>query len=222
MNEKRWLAITLIVAAVLSLGPSCTTPVNRDPSITNLASEGSWITPFGGIQVTCSASDADGDELSYEWTTTGGYISGTGAIVTWIAPEEVGMYDIAVVVRDGKGGEDTGLLTLTASNGPPPMIQSLVVTAQEPKYLKETATGYKVGKTKEYYIECVASGVTELVYEWSCNGGEISPAGSVTTWTAPDASCDVTVTAKVYDSLGNWVRKSIVFKVVSCSSCEFG
>jgi len=223
MKKNRWLAVTVtVVTAALLLASSCTTAVNRDPTIASLTAEGDWITPMGGIQVTCTASDPDGDELTYEWTTTGGQISGTGAVITWIAPEEVGMYDITVVVRDGQGGEATGLLTLVASNGPPPIIQSLAVTASEPKYLKETATGYKVGKTKEYYIECIASGMSELVYQWSCSGGEISGQGSLGTWIAPDSSGDATVTVKVFDNLGNWVRKSVAFKVVSCSSCEFG
>jgi hypothetical protein len=177
---------------------------------------------LGSLQETCTASDPDGDELSYEWITTGGDISGTGAVAVWTVPEEVGMYDITVVVDDGHGGEDMGFLTLIASNGSPPRIQNLTVTAQEPKYLKTTSTGYKVGKTKEYYIECIASAMNgELVYEWSCNGGEISGAGSLITWTAPDTSGYVTVTAKVFDGVGNWVRKSVVFEVVSCSSCTF-
>jgi len=171
----------------------------------------------------CTASDPDGDELSYEWITTGGDISGTGAVAIWTAPEEVGMYDITVVVDDGHDGKDTGFLTLITSNGHPPSIQNLVVTAQEPQYLKRTTTGYKVGKTKEYYIECIASATNgEPVYEWSCNGGEISGAGSLITWTAPDTSGYVTVTVKVFDGVGNWVRKSVVFEVVDCSSCEFG
>jgi len=223
MNKKRRLVIMVIVAAaVLFLAPSCTTPTNRRPIITSLEAEAEWAAPLGNLQLTCTASDPDGDELSYEWITTGGDISGTGAAAIWTAPEEVGVYEITVVVDDGHGGKDIGFLTLITSNGRPPSIQNLIVTAKEPKYLKTTSTGYKVGKTKEYYIECIASGMNgELVYEWSCNGGEIFGAGSLITWTAPDTSGYVTVTVKVFDGVGNWVRKSIVFEVVSCSSCEF-
>jgi hypothetical protein len=217
------ICLAIIAAAVLLLALSCTTVVNRPPIITGLETEAEWTAPLGTLQVTCTASDPDGEELSYEWTTSGGSISGMGHEIIWTAPEEVGMYDITVMVADGHEGEDTGLLTLIASNGPPPAIQNLIVTAKEPKYLKETTTGYKVGKTKEYYIECIASDTDgELVYEWSCEDGEISGEGSMITWTAPDTSGDVTVTVKVFDGIGNWVKTSIVFKVVSCSSCEFG
>jgi hypothetical protein len=224
MNRKRFLTTMVItVAAVLLTASSCTTSANRRPTIASLEAEAEWTALSGSIQVTCSASDPDGDTLSYDWITTGGDISGTGAVAVWTAPQKVGMYDITVAVDDGHDGKDTGFLTLIASNGPPPSIQNLIVTAKEPKYLKTTSTGYKVGKTKEYYIQCVASATNgELTYEWSSNGGAISGEGSAITWTAPDTSTDVTVTVKVFDGVGNWVKKSVVFEVVSCSSCAFG
>jgi len=217
------LGLVAMAVGVLLTASSCTTVTNRLPIITGLEGEAEWIAPLGGVHLTCIASDPDGDELTYQWITTGGDISDTGAVAVWTAPEEVGMYDITVVVDDGREGKDMGFLTVIASNGPPPSIQNLTVTAEEPKYLKTTSTGYKVGKTKEYYIECIASAMSgELVYEWSCNGGEISGAGSLITWTAPDTSGYVTVTAKVFDGAANWVRKNVVFEVVDCSPCEFG
>jgi hypothetical protein len=221
MNKKRYLVIMVIVAvSVLLPASSCTG--NRRPIITSLEAEAEWTAPLGSLQVTCNASDFDDDELSYEWSTTGGNITGTEPEVIWTAPEEVGMYDIIVVVDDGQGKNATGLITLIASNGPPPIIEDLIVTAEH-EYLKQTTTGYKVGKTKEYNIECIASNTSgELVYEWSCDGGEISGVGSNITWTAPDTEVDVTVTVKVIDGIGNWVRKSIVFEVVECLSCIFG
>jgi hypothetical protein len=216
MNKKRCLVI--IAVAVLLLASSCT--VNYRPIITSLEAEAPWTAPLSSLQVTCNASDPEGDELSYEWSASGGNITGTGAAVNWIAPEEVGMYDITVVVNDSLGANATGLITLIASNGPPPVIEDLIVTAIGHPYLKETTTGYKVAKTYEYDIECIASDTDELVYEWSCTGGEISGGGSLITWTAPNTEGDVTVTVKVFDGAGNWVRESIVFEVVHCVSCE--
>jgi hypothetical protein len=218
INIKRGLVIMTV--AVLLLASSCT--IDRWPFITNLEAEApGWTAPLGSLHATCNASDPDGDVLSYNWSANGGNISGTGPGVIWTAPEEVGMYDITVVVDDGRGGEATGLLFLIASKGPPPTITDLVVTAEHP-YLKKTTTGYKVAKTYDYNIECIASGTGELVYEWSYTGGNISGEGSLITWTAPDTESDVTVTVKVFDGVDNWVRKSIVFKVVPCAPCEFG
>ena len=219
MNKKRFLAIMVIVAvAVLLLASSCN---SLRPVITSLEAESEWTAPLDSLLVTCNASDPDGDELSYEWSTTGGNITGTGPEVIWNAPEEVGMYDITVVVEDGQGRKDTESIVIIASNGPPPIIEDLIVTAEH-QYLKETTTGYKVLKTEEYYIECIASSTNgELVYEWSCDDGEISGEGSMITWTAPnvEVEVDVTVTVKVFDGIGNWVSESVAFEVMYCETC---
>jgi hypothetical protein len=217
------IGLATVGAVALLLASSCTTATNRLPAITGLEADVEWAAPSDSVQLTCTASDPDNDDLSYEWSASGGSISGTGAVVDWTAPEEIGMFDITVVVDDGNDGNDTAFLTLIASSGPPPSIENLVVTAEEPKYLKTTSSGYKVGKTKEYYVECIASATNgELTYEWSSNGGEIVGSGSVISWTAPDTSAYVTVTAKLFDDVGNWVRGNVVFEVVDCSPCEFG
>lgn len=208
--------LIMVVAAVLLLGSSC-----AGLHIASLEADAEWTVPGSGIKVTCIASGPDEGELSYEWSATGGSINGTGSQVTWVAPEEVGMYDITVTVIDTQGRRDRSSITLIASNGPPPVIHELIVTADH-KYLKETTSGYKVGKAYNYSIECVASSTTgEMVYEWSCTGGTISGGGSVITWTAPNSEGDVTVTAKVFDALSNWVRKSVALEVVACSDCTF-
>jgi hypothetical protein len=199
-----------------------TVRANRPPTIISLVADADWTTPSGSIQVTCTASDRDNDELYYEWSATGGDISGTDAAVNWTALGEVGIYHVTVVVTDGHGEEDTRSVILSAVLGTPPVIEDLIVTAEH-KYLKTTTYGYMVGKAKEYNIECIASNTSgELVYEWSCDGGEISGEGSMITWTAPDESAYFTVTVIVSDVADNRVPKSVVIKVVSCSACTFG
>jgi hypothetical protein len=198
---------------------------NRPPTINSLVADADWTLPSGSIQVTCDASDRDGDELSYEWTASGGDISGTGAVVNWTAPQEVGTCNVTVVVTDGYGGEDTWSVILSVATGTPPTIEDLIVTAKEPKYLKESSTAgcdYDVWKTKEYYIECVASNTSgQLVYDWSCDDGEISGEGSTISWTTPNkTSVKITLTVIVSDAAGNSVGKNIVFHVPSCS-CGF-
>jgi hypothetical protein len=199
-----------------------TVRANQPPYISSLVADADWTTLSGSLQVTCNATDPDGDELSYEWSTSGGSITGTGAEIIWTAPEEVGIYHVTVVVADGHGEEDTRLVYLSAATGIPPTIEDLIVTAEH-QYLKETTTGYKVGKTQEYYIECIASNTSgKLIYEWSCTDGEISGEGSLITWTAPDTEGDVTVTVAVTDVVDNTVSKSIILNVVPCSPCIFG
>ena len=200
---------------------------NEPPTITSLVANAHWTTPSGNLEVTCNATDPDGDTLTYEWTTTGGKISGTGAAVNWTASQAAGAYNITVVVKDGYGGEDTRFVTLTVAHSTPPTIKKLVVTPNGHIYLrKSTAVGSDcdVWTNKEYDIECVASNTSgELVYDWSCTAGNISGEGSTITWTSPNEkststiSVDVIVTVIVSDAAGNSVAKNIVFHIPSCS-----
>jgi hypothetical protein len=200
---------------------------NEPPTITSLVANADWTTPSGSLQVTCNASDPDGDELSYEWTTNGGDISGTGAAINWTAPKSVGVYNVTVVVKDGYGGEDIRKITLSVALGTPPTIEKLVVTPNGNTFLREpTKLGcdFDVWKSREYDIECIASNTSgELSYEWSCTDGEISGEGSTITWTAPnESSVVVTVTAIVSDAEGNSVGKNIVFWIPSCTCGSWG
>jgi hypothetical protein len=195
---------------------------NRPPTITSLVADAEWTLPSASIQVTCTVSDPDGDALSCEWTATGGDIHGTGAVASWNAPQEVGIYHVTAVVRDGHGSSDTRTLSISVATEQPPIIEDLLITAEH-CYLKKSGEKYLVGKGQEYYIECIASNTSgELVYEWSCDGGEIAGEGSLITWTAPNTSVEVTVTVIVSDIAGNMASKNIILNVVNCSPCTFG
>jgi len=225
MNKRIFLIVVgIVAAAVLFLAPSCTTPANRQPIIISLEAEAEWILPSRSLQVTCNATDPDGDALNYEWSTTGGDIFGTGASINWTAPEEAGAYNLTVVVKDGHGSSATDSLLINVATEQLPTIEALLVTAEH-CYLKTYSWGYKVGKEKEYHIECVVADTSiELVYDWSCDAGEISGEGSMITWTAPNpsSSTDVTVTVIVSDIVGNMANKNVILNVVECSTCTFG
>jgi hypothetical protein len=199
-----------------------TITVGAPPVITSLVAAADWITPSGSVQLTCNATDPDGDELTYEWTATAGNISGTGAVVNWTAPQEVGIYDVTVVVKDSHGDSVMDSLHISVATEQPPLIEALSVTAEH-CYLKPIPSGYYVGKEQKYEIECIVSNTSmELSYEWSCTGGELSGEGSLITWTAPNTVVEVTVTVVVSDIAGNSFSKNIILSVVSCSHCTFG
>jgi hypothetical protein len=198
--------------------------VNRAPTITDLAADADWTLPSGNLQVVCTASDPDGDELSYEWTASAGDISGTREAVNWTAPQEIGATNITVVVEDGHGSSATRLLRVSVATEQPPTIEALLVTAEH-CYLKPYSWGYKVGKQQEYHIECIVSDNSSVMsYNWSCADGEISGEGSTITWTAPNppGSSDVTVTVIVSNIDGNVAVKDVLLNVVNCSPCTFG
>jgi len=224
MRKKSLVIISaaIVVAAALVAILFNTVLANHRPAIISLTADQQEVLSSGSSQIVCDASDPDGDELSYKWSAGGGSITGTGAVVNWVAPGEAGIYDITVVVADGQGGEETGSIALSVITSIPPTVEDLIVTADH-KYLKETSDGYKVGKTQEFHIECVASNTSgELFYEWSSTDGQISGEGSTITWTAPDVSGEVEVTVVVTDAADNIVTDSIILDVVSCSVCTFG
>ena len=196
---------------------------NKPPEINSLIADADWTRPAGSLQVTCTALDLDNDELSHEWSTDGGDISGTGAVVNWTAPQEIGIYHVTVSVTDDHGSSATDSLSISVATEQPPIIEELVVTAEH-CYLKTYSWGYKVGKEQEYQIECTTEDTgVELSYNWSCEDGTISGGGSVITWTAPDEYLEnTTVTVVVSDITVNMVRKSVALNVVSCSKCTFG
>jgi len=116
MNKKRYLLIMGIVAAAVLLSILFYTMLaNHRPAITSLEAEPERVLPSGSCQIVCTASDRDGDELSYNWSPSGGGINGEGATVTWTAPNSEGSYDVTVTVTDGRGGEVMNQLTITVS-----------------------------------------------------------------------------------------------------------
>jgi hypothetical protein len=199
-----------------------TVRTNNPPTIASLTADAEWTTPLGNLQVTCSASDPDGDELSYEWTATAGSISGTGSVAGWSAPQGIGTYSVTVVVTDGHDGSTTKTVSLSVLTGQPPIIEALLITADH-CYLKAYSGGYYVGKEKVYHIECsVQDTGIELFYEWSCTGGALSGEGSLIDWTAPNVEGAVTIMAMVSDISGSTASQNMTLSVVPCSYCMFG
>ena len=221
MNKR--MPLTATISAMLLLTASCTVPTNHEPIITSLIASANSTLPLGSLNVTCDAFDPDDDELSYEWTTNGGDITGTGYGVLWTAPQEIGSYNITVVVKDGHGSSATRTLSVSVALEQQSIIEDLVVTAEH-CYLKEYSWGYKVGKEQEYHIECIPSdNSTDVSYQWACEDGTISGEGPMINWTAPDEYIEattVTVTVSDFDSAIMDTEK-VVLEVVSCSGCTF-
>jgi predicted secreted protein len=223
------VTVTVTDSSGVAVTNCLTIPVryNRSPNITSLIANAAWTTPSGSLHVTCNATDPDGDNLSYEWTATGGKISGTGEAANWTAPKAVGAYTVTVVVKDGYGGENIRKIPLCVDRGTPPTIENLIVTPKGHIYLRKSTTAgcdYDVWVNEEYDIECVASNTSgELSYDWSCTAGDISAEGSIITWTAPNqTSVTLTVAVIVCDGTGNSIARNIVFHVPSCTCGSWG
>lgn len=196
---------------------------NLPPEINSLTADADWVAPAGSLNLTCDAVDHDDHPMTYEWSASAGHFEGAGSEITWLAPQETGIYEIMVVVTDDYGGSVTSTLTVSVMHDQPPVIEALLVSAGH-KYLRELISGerYDVGEGRTFDIECIAShphGIA-LTYEWEYDTGEISDAsedGSLIKWTAPYVRGFTSVTVTVSDLAGNMARQSVTLEVVSCS-----
>ena len=117
--------IILSMIALIFFGCIPTTPnipdqgdgINHNPIISDLSASPRTAFINQNITITCTASDQDGDTLTYSWSSSpGGTINGIGSNITWKAPATKGTYTITCLVSDGKGGEDSKSVGITVAS----------------------------------------------------------------------------------------------------------
>ena len=99
------VALSMIIAALLwSLGCGGDAEVsNTAPSEVAIVGTSCFIEAGGTLALAASATDEDGDPLTYRWTATAGSFdpaSATGASVQWTAPAAEGAATITLTVTD--------------------------------------------------------------------------------------------------------------------------
>ena len=183
---------------------------NHLPAILSLTASEEGVIPSGSCQLECRAEDPDNDPLTYEWKAEGGNISGEGSVVNWTAPEEVGSYNITVLVRDTMGGKSMTSLTIGVGTNRPPVIESLLARCPDkPKVLK--------GKSCSIVCNATDPDGDELGYVWSTDRGSISGRGDEVKWTAPNTVGKFTVMVTVSDGKGGVASQEAYITVVSCA-----
>ena len=91
---------------------------NNPPIISNLTANPSSVNINQTTTITCTASDPDGDPLTYDWTVNAGSFEGdtSGPSVIWRAPSTADIYIVVgCEVSDGNGGEDTETLNIVVT-----------------------------------------------------------------------------------------------------------
>jgi hypothetical protein len=151
------------------------------------------------IQVSTNATDPDGDALVYQYTVTGGRITGSGANVGWdLSGAKPGTYTISVMVDDGCGtcGQPKTREVVvkecqSCRSGPPPCPSISTVSASPDRV--------KVGETVTFTASVnTPSGATEPSYNWSVSSGEIvSGQGSNVIMVRATNSGDLTATVEL-------------------------
>ncbi|MCK5706267.1 MAG: tandem-95 repeat protein [Candidatus Aureabacteria bacterium] len=121
-------------------------PTNWDPVIDSITATPSSVFEQENTTVTCNASDADGDTLSYYWHPSPAIITGSGSTVVVTMPEVAGdtVIEIVVTVSDGNGGSTWNLINIPVynKNNVPVITSSAITSATE-----DSAYTYDVNAT---------------------------------------------------------------------------
>ena len=208
----RWqfMLLPVILLASMLLFPACsgdTDGSNQAPVISNLDGPDK-VSSGGQTTITCEASDPDGDSLGYDWSATGGALSGSGPSVSWQAPDSNGTFQISVTVSDGRDSASQSL-SITVGNGGPSGPNAT------PEILSLSATPSSIEPQRMTTITCEATDADgdPLSYRWYAPLGIISGSGSAINWQAPLEMGEYKVEVTVRDSAGNFAIKEITIKV---------
>lgn len=98
----------------LNRPPSITlsvTPRGKTPIVPTSADEPATVRVWSVLEIECIAEDPDGDALDYNWSASGGTLTGEGAKVEYIARDR-GDHVITVTVTDSTGRQVSGNIYL--------------------------------------------------------------------------------------------------------------
>jgi hypothetical protein len=185
-------------------------PVNRNPTIDQGpgANPGSVTGPVP-VQLLLTASDPDGDTLTYAWSQTapaspvGTFNSTSAREPTWTAPTVTAAttFTLRVTVTDGKGGSVQGSITVDVAP-PAPQNRAPVLTTPQ-----ATPSSVNSGGTVGLNVSASDPDGDPITYLWTQDPA--SPAGSFNNatafnplWIAPRVSADTTFQLRVTASDG--------------------
>lgn len=183
--------------------------VNTWPTISALTATPSRVDAGETLDVAIEATDADEDTLSCSWTDNGcggSFENEHGENTTWTAPARYpagGMCTLEVRVEDGRGGGNTGSITVH------------VVAPLEPNIAPavdswfQSADLINAGDVVTLRVRAHDPEGGDLSYFWTASSGTLglqfdSPSGSELDWTSPPdrAGAPYTITVSIADESG--------------------
>jgi hypothetical protein len=182
---------------------------NAGPQVARVTATPTRLNVGGSTSLEVSASDGDGDSLSYKWSHGGGECTGVfnnpqAQNPLWTAPSVApagGRCTLVVTVSDGRGGTNTGTLTLWV--GAPETINF----APEVVSSYQSTDEYSAGDVLLFRVRASDPEGQVLTFTWGANRGTLAAPtpisqGSEIHWTAPTDCQPVSIHVKVRDPLG--------------------
>jgi hypothetical protein len=173
------------------------------------------VLPSKGAEVLCVATDANGNAITYEWSSTAGEIQARKEpeSILWVAPSKEGNYIITVAVTNADGGKVTKSVNITVSKDPD---QRPIIYGVKCQDCRE---GTEASKFSQYTLRCdasVPSGGT-LHYTWFANLGKIKGEGASATWFTGAQYGNALITVIVADDKGNETEGYLAINVSCCN-----
>jgi outer membrane protein OmpA-like peptidoglycan-associated protein len=155
------------------------------------------------VQATATATDVYGHPLTYDWTATGGKISGSGPYARWESSGAApGSYAMTVRVDDGAGKTASCSVSVKVQPKPAPALPTMSCSIDRATVV--------VGERAQITANVNDPSGTALTYKWQSNGGQVLGTGSTvqldTSGLAPGA---YSVTGRVENSAGGAADCSI-------------
>jgi hypothetical protein len=179
---------------------------NSGNEILELTASDSLVVAGGSVSLVCTATDDDGDNLSYIWKCASGTLTPNDNRATWVAPMKSGIYFISCTIFDGAGASDAATIVIEVIKG-----------NTEPVIISLTANETTVSPGGTVLLTCTAEddvGDT-LTYSWESTDGSFAPNGSTATWTAPDSPGSYSISCTVVDGAGASDNADIAIEVIN-------
>ncbi len=200
---------------------SLTVKANREPQVEELSAVAEIIAPGDSTVISCKASDADGDQITYDWSATAGETFGEGSAIIWLAPEEPGAYSVEVSVRDFYDGQSQRAIPINVTESASPRLGRFSVKGIDTDMVDFLEGIWDVFRGRSVRITChVVDGNEPFDYEWSVDYGTLTPEGKTAIWEAPQERGPATVTVDVTDVDGNTTRGTVLLYTETCT-CVF-
>ena len=168
-------------------------PHNEAPTISSIEIEPDSIRTGEKATIRVSASDPDGDEITYIYETSAGSIEGDGPEATYNAPEEPGTYEIRVKVTDGEYYSPESSAEIEVL---PPVITNHAPVIEG---VRESTGTVRSGEAVEIEVTASDEDGDRLTYHYEPSDGTISGSGSKVNWMAPERTGQCSISVWVSD-----------------------